>query len=609
MLDSLRADIVFGWRQLKKRKVTSLAAILSLGLAAGTCLAAFRILDALFLRPLPIAHPERLYALNQPTPVRNFTYGQFRQMRAAVEGEAGLIAVSGAPSLDVIFGSGQEVEKAHGQFVSGWMFSDFGLHPALGRLLTANDDVAPGAHPVVVLSYDYWTSRFARDPSVIGRTVRIGPDWRIGPSSKSFEIIGVAPDGFTGTETGVVIDIFLPTMMQAMVTVPYASIFRIFAELSPSAAIGPVRDHLLAVLRSTDPDPSKATRTILVESARAGASNLRTDYTQALSALAILVALVLLIACANVTNLILAQAAARSREMAVRVAVGAGRSRLIQLVLVESALLALLASAAGCLFAIWAAPFVVGRINPPGDPVRLSLTPDWRVAAFALALTLGVILLSGLAPALRTARLQPARAPKGSVSCAVQAAFCFLVLFVAGLFVTTFNRLSNQPTGIFSARILNLNIVTARPDEPPLLWDQVAENLRQVPGVESVAFADWPVLDGNGYKTTELSVNGAPPGEIPAWLENVSRGWIETLGLRLLAGRDFLAADAPGEVIVNEEFAQHIFQWRKSGWKNVCADLVRSRRPAHHHRRSGAQRPLPLPPRAHAPRGLHQYSR
>jgi predicted permease len=567
MLDSLRADLIFGWRQLNKRKATSAAAILSLGLAIGACTAAFRIIDALFLRPLPIANPERLYALSLGESARNFTYPEFRQMRAA-QGSAELIAVSGAPSLDVTYapvqGSAQEIEKAHAQFVSGWMFDSFALRPALGRLFTANDDLKPGAHPVAVLSFDYWNRRFAGDPSVIGRTVRLGPDWRIGDTAKAFEIVGVAPQPFTGTETGVVIDIFLPTMMQAMVEVPYAAIFRGFVRLPPHGEIEPVRDRLLAALRSSSSDPSKAPRTLLAESAAAGASNFKTDYRRALLAVAVLVGLVLLIACANVANLMTAQAAARSSEMALRVAIGAGRRRLMQLVLVESSILALFAAALGGLFAIWSGPFVVSQINPPDNPVRLLFALDWRTIVFAFAATLAVTLLFGLPAALRASRAQPAvalkrgRAP-GSGLIATQVAFCFLVLFVAGLFVTTLEKLSSQPAGISAARVLNLNIITLRLTEPPVLWDQVADRLRGVPGVESVAYADWPVLDGSSFKTTGVSIDGAPPSDVTAWTVNISPGWIDTLRIPLLAGRDFRLTDSPGAVIVNEEFARAFF--------------------------------------------------
>ncbi|MGH9612487.1 MAG: ABC transporter permease, partial [Bryobacteraceae bacterium] len=183
-LDSLRADAIFGWRQLKKKKVTSAAAILSLALAIGACTSAFRLIDALLLRPLPVAHPERLYAmLTQgigPSGEFRITdsneYPQFRQMRAAVKDQAELIAVSWTNHTDLTYSSDQEMEKAYVQYVSGWMFSSFGLQPALGRLLTANDDLKPHAHPYAVLSYDYWTRRFGRDPKVIGRGFRMGND-------------------------------------------------------------------------------------------------------------------------------------------------------------------------------------------------------------------------------------------------------------------------------------------------------------------------------------------------------------------------------------------------------------------------------------------------
>src|SRR5450432_1641954 len=176
-LDSLRADTVFGWRQLMKKKVTSAAAVLSLGLAIGACTSAFRLIDALLLRPLPVTEPERLYALSREGTdfdgqVRRgyaWAYPSFRLMRAAVKDQAELLAVSYAERMDVTYKSDQEMEKAYLQYVSGWMFGQFGLRPALGRLFTENDDLQPGAHPYAVLSYDYWKRRFARDAKLVGR--------------------------------------------------------------------------------------------------------------------------------------------------------------------------------------------------------------------------------------------------------------------------------------------------------------------------------------------------------------------------------------------------------------------------------------------------------
>src|SRR6266404_2788287 len=425
-LDSLRADAVFGWRQLMKKKVTSAAAILSLALAIGACTSAFRLIDALLLRPLQVAEPERLYALSRqgigfdgkPQTFDGWAYPAFRLMRAAVRDQAELIAISYAERMDLTYKSDQEMEKAYVQYVSGWMFGSFGLKPTLGRLFTENDDLKPGAHPYAVLSHDYWRHRFGQDPSVIGRTFRMGDEL--------FEIIGVAEALFTGTETGTVTDIFLPTMMHPSVTRSDSTWLRTLARLKPGVAVEPVRAKLHATSRAFEEERAKGftgmtrlsidrfiAQTLLLEPAAAGASGLQRDYRRSLLALGVLVVLVLLIACANVANLMTAQAAARAREMALRVSIGAGRLRLLQHVLVESAWLALLAAALGGLFAWWSAPFIVGMINPSAYPARLILPADWRVLGFGVVLTLAVTCLFGLAPALRASGVKPASALKG----------------------------------------------------------------------------------------------------------------------------------------------------------------------------------------------------
>ena len=214
-LSSVRADAVFGWRQLTKRKITSAAAILSLGLAMGASISAFRLIDALLLRPLPVSDPARLYVVayegadehGKPDTWDSCSYPMFRTLRAVAGNRAELIAISYAERVDLTFGSDQEMEKAYKQNVSGWMFQSLGLQPALGRLLTEKDDLIPGAHPYAVLSYDYWTRRFGRDPQVVGRTFHM--------DNRVYQIVGVAAQGFTGTEPGTFTDIFVPTMMEA----------------------------------------------------------------------------------------------------------------------------------------------------------------------------------------------------------------------------------------------------------------------------------------------------------------------------------------------------------------------------------------------------------
>ena len=582
-LDSLRADAVFGWRQLLKKKATSAAAVLSLALAIGACTSAFRLIDALLLRPLPVASPDRLYSVafegiganGKVMTYDSCSYPMFRQMRSAVRDQAESIAVSYADSIELTFGSDQEMERAYRQFVSGWMFPSFGLRPAAGRLLTGNDDLTPAAHPVAVLSYDYWTRRFARDPKAIGRTFRIGDDL--------YQIVGVVEDGFTGTETGTVTDIFLPMMMKTPRTLASANNFwlRTLVQLKPGAAAEPVHERLRAAFRAHLEErektltltPTQRARffqeKLLLEPAAAGRSNLQRDYRRPLTALGILVVLVLLIACANVANLMTAQAAARAREMALRVSVGAGRWRLVQLVLMESAWLAFLATAVGGVFAWWSAPFVVDRISSPGDPVRLSLPADWRVLGFALALALGVALLFGLAPAMRASAVKPVLALKGGddphsrrrvmhALIALQVAFCFVVHFVAGLFVATFDRLSSQPTGFSAERIVNLESVTQRP-QPPVFWDQVTQHLRTVPGVEAVAMTVWPLMSGES-DVAPVAIDGGPPSEVLTDVLRISPGWLDVMRIPLLDGRDFVANDtSPKVAIVNEAFAKQFF--------------------------------------------------
>ena len=219
-LDSLRADTVFGWRQLNKTKLTSATAILSLALAVGACTAAFRLIDALLLRPLPVVRTARLYLPyrsgigwdGKPETFDGWAYPAFQQMRAVVKEQADLLAISYGERVDITYKSDQEMEKAQLQYVSGATFGTFGLQPELGRLLMESDDVTPGARPYAVLSHDYWANRFGQNPKVVGQTFRMG--------NQIYEIVGVGGKPFTGTEPGVMTDIFVPTMMHPDATRP-----------------------------------------------------------------------------------------------------------------------------------------------------------------------------------------------------------------------------------------------------------------------------------------------------------------------------------------------------------------------------------------------------
>ena len=581
-LDSLRADTIFGWRQLRKNKVTSAAAILSLAVAIGASTAAFRLIDALLLRPLPVANAERLYQASRQgvfdgTPVAydSWAYPAFQQMRAAVKDQAELIAVSNAEPADLTYKSDQEMEQANLQYVSGQMFSSLEIRPALGRVLTEDDDLKPGAHPYAVISYDYWSHRFGQDSKVVGRTFLLG--------DRLYEILGVAQERFTGTQPGTMVDVFVPIVMHPGATHDDWTWHRTLAVLKPGLAVEPLRAKLQAISRAFDEARMKGSMSgmpkhmldaflnqrVLLEPAASGASELRSETRRPLVVLGVLVALVLLIACANVANLMTAQAATRAREMALRVSIGGGRWRLVQLMLVESGWLAFLAAAAGAGFAWWSGPFVVSMINPPNNPARLVLPADWRVLGFGVALALAVTLLFGLAPALRASAVNPVSALKGGEDphsrrrlmhalIAVQVAFCFLVLFVAGLFVATFERLSSEPTGFSADRVLVLDTVAKRP-QPLALWDQLAEHLRGMRGVEAVALADQPLLGPVGWNNF-VSIDGAPPNGVLVNMLSVSPGWLEAMKIPLFDGRDFSPNDAfPGSALVNRAFAKTYF--------------------------------------------------
>ncbi len=581
-IDSLRADVIFGCLQLCKRPITSLAALLSLALAIGSCASVFRLVDALLLRPLPVRDADRLYAMilrgiGPDGSLRDSEYSEYPQflvMRGSVKGDAELIAASGADRVDLSFRSQTDMERANRQFVSGWMFSGFGLKPALGRLLTEHDDFKLRAVPVAVLSYDYWSQRFGRDPSVIGRHFQLGDDL--------YEIIGVAPKGFTGTEPGTFTDIFLPCTMYEGAAHDDWSWFRTFIQMKSGGSQSRVRERLQAIWTTTQRDRAKGftswpaerrakylQQQIVLEPASAGLSSLQHNYRTALLCVGVIVVLVLLIACLNIASLFTAQAAARSREMALRVSIGAGRSRLIQLVVVESALLAGLATAVGWLFAWWAAPLILARINPPDDPARLNLPADWRVLAVLTVLSVSATLLFGLLPALRASSTNPALALKGEDHSssqrwvmygliASQVAFCFVVHFAADAFVTSLRRLTNEPTGFSSERVLTLETVS-KSEQPAEVWLQAADRLRDLGGVERVGVADVALFGGsssNGF----VSTGGNAPSPVLALFLGISPGWLQTMKIPLLEGRDLRPTDmTQNRALVNVAFAKEYF--------------------------------------------------
>ena len=597
-LDALRADVVFGWRQLWRHRTATTSAVLSLGLAMGATMAAFRLVDAVLLRPLPVADPSRLFVLSTTfhdeaadrwDDREDFDYPTFRKYVGLAGAHADLMVV-GFAGPQLIRVGGEETERVIAQYVSGNVFSTFGLQPAAGRLLAPADDDTPGGDPVAVISHDFWQRRFAGDAAVLGRTFRLG--------ARVIEIVGIAPAGFTGTEPGSLTDIFLPATMNAEALDKNGwSWFRMWLRPKPGVAAEQVQTilqtsfHANQLERAKDfaPDtrPSRIDaflrEQLVLRPAGAGASTLQKTFRRPLWILAALATLLLLIACANVANLLLARAMSRRVEMALRISIGAGRGRLVQLLLVESAMLALLAAAAGVLFAAWAAPFVVSMLAPVERPVRLVLAGDWRTLATGTALTLAVTMVFGLVPALRASAVAPVNALKQSrgsrdsrrlthVLVAAQMAVCVFLLVGASLFVGTFDRLLNKPLGFEAENLVHVRVetrgsVTRATD----WWAHVAASVREIPHVESVAAASWAPLTGNRWRSGVI-VEGTPsPPNSPYWV-SVGPGYFETMRMRMVDGRGFRAGDVspdiddgrptPGVAVVNEAFARIYFGGR-----------------------------------------------
>ena len=595
-IDALASDVVFGWRQLNKHRTASAAAILSLGLAIGATMAAFRLVDAVLLRPLPVAEPEQLFVVattfvesdQRPDYRDDFDYPTYREYARVLGDAADAMVVGMTARQPVMFGRAGESEVALRQFVSGNVFASLGLQPALGRLLTPADDVTPGAHPVAVVSHDYWVRRFGRDPAIIGSTFNA--------ASQQFEIVGVAPQGFTGTEPGNVTDIFVPAAMNVhALNSPGWSWFRMWVRPRPGVSVEQVRQMLQARFRADleerisrlAPDtPQERIAAYRREEVRllpagSGVSNVQKTFRRPLFILAALATLVLLIACANVANLLIAQGVGRGREMALRASLGAARWRLIQLLLVESVLLGTFACAAGALFASWSAPVVVSMLTAAQRPVRLILDADLRTLWSGVLLALAVTALFGVAPALRASSTRPLGALKTREDSfahrrltngliAAQMAFCVFLLLTAGLFVSTFERLIHRPLGFSHQNVIVLHVESRAP-QAPAVWAQVVDHIRQTTGVDAAAFAGWAPLTGNRWRAT-VRVTGRDAELNPPYFLDVAAGYFHAMRIDIAHGRDFRAGDAQPRIdgqqpvagvgIVNEAFARSYFGGR-----------------------------------------------
>ncbi len=506
------------------------------------------------------------------------------RLREAGRGHVDLFAMSTQVIRPTTFAdSGGEKERLRTQYVSGDAFDRLGVAPVIGRLVTTEDDDRPGAHPVAVLSHAFWMRRFGGDPTVVGRWVVL--------EERQLQIIGVAEPRFTGVEPGRPTDLWLPYMMYNPRAFGNASFgwFRIVgrvkdgvrleqAESVLHAAFTNFRREYAPRLYGPDGPPASVARftgtPLYLRPAANGTSPLRRQFERSLWILSSIAALVLLIAGSNIANLFLARTAAREREMALRLSIGAGRGRLIQQMLVESALVAGAACALGLLFAEVAGPAVVGMLASADDPVHLDLRLDWRVATFAGGVTLLTTALFGLAPALGASSVSPitalktgggrsaARASVMRPFVAAQVAFGLVVLFVGSLLVLSFARLSSVNPGFATSDVVLLSLeavqrVDAKERRTALL--QVLERLRGVPGVQSVSAAESNVV-GRAW-THIVRVPGTENETIEATMNPVTQGFFETMNIPLLTGRAFVRGDMQNSaaVVVNEAFATRYF--------------------------------------------------
>ena len=594
-VDSLGRDVRLGARMLLKNRLVTAAAILSLSLALGACAAAFSLVDALILRPLPVSQPERLIYLTYPGSNPDlpeddvFSDPAFVRLRDAGRGQVDLFAIAYPIRPRVTIDAGGDRETLRTQFVSGAAFERLGVGPAAGRLLTTEDDQRPGAHPVAVLSHAFWMQRFGGDPGVVGRWFVVHRQ----KEDRQFQIIGVTEPRFSGMEPGYSTDVWIPYSMQDPSTLGnsgYRSL-RVFGRLKDGVAREQVHGVLQAAFTNfrredvannfgPNPPPDRVAHFVgtplYLRSAATGSSPLRTRFQRPLWILTGIAALMLLIAGSNVANLFLARAAAREGEMSLRLSLGAGRGRLIQQMLIESALVAAAASLIGVAFAVLAAPAVVSILTSAEDPVLLDLRVDWRFLGFIGVISMLSSALFGLAPALRASRVEPMTALKASgirtsartgavrPFVMMQVAFSLIVLFVGGLLVRSFVKLSSVNPGFAVSDVLLVSweaVQRLEPDQQQAALLQVLDRLRDLPGVAAASAAEFTVL-GRPWRH-ELRVPGTARDTIEATMAPVTPGYFETMKIPLLAGRTFVRRDldteAPTVVIVNESFAKRYF--------------------------------------------------
>jgi predicted permease len=597
-------DLRYAFRTLRKAPLYTVVAVVSLALGIGANTAIFTLINQLVLELLPVRNPEQLvlftargahYGSN--TGGNALSYMMYTDFRDHNEVFQGMFCRSGT-GMSLNYGG--KTELVTGELVSGNYFPVLGVGAALGRTFTAQDDLIQGGHPLAMLGYAYWQSRFAGDPGVIGKKVTI--------NGYPFTIVGVSRQGFEGVEPGYSVQVRVPMMMKREITGPrFYSLWdrrgrfvQVFGRLKPGitleqakAGLQPQFHQILqmevqekAFARATNETRHAFLRMSMdLLPASKGRSGLRQQFTNPLFALMAIVALVLLIACSNVANLLIARASARQKEIAVRLALGASRRRLVLQLVEESLILSLTGGLLGIGLAIAMDKALIGFLPYGITPFTLSAMPDLRILGFTLAISIVTGLLFGLVPALQSTRPALAGTLKDQAGSVVggtavglrkalvvaQVALSLLLLIGAGLFVQSLDNLKALNPGFHTENLLSFAVnptINGYPMERSReFYRQLHDRLQQIPGVANAALAIMPLLDNNEWDNS-VTVEGytAKPGEwINTHMQFASTGYFATLGIPILLGRDFTERDdvgSPKVAIVNQRFVDRYFGGR-----------------------------------------------
>jgi predicted permease len=593
-LETLAQDIRYAARLFRIEKGFFAVATLCLALGIGANTSIFHLLDALRLRALPVTNPQELVEVdigpnqkccsgNFSTRRSNFTYALWDQIRARQQAFSGIFAWG-----DHRFNTapGGEVRNIEGLYTSGDFFTTLSAAPALGRLFSTADDRPGCGSPGAVLGYSYWQREYGGQASTIGRKILL--------DGKPFEIIGVAPAGFFGVEVGHSFDVAIPVCAEPIIEGENAHTpkrnhwwLASIGRLKPGWTLERARAHVRAIspgiFEATLPPnytPETAKNYLAVKltanPAGSGVSSLRSSYQDPLLILLAIAGLVLVIACANLANLMLARASARERELAIRLAIGASRPRLIRQMLAESLLLAVIGAACGAVLAHLLSGYLVGFISTPGSPLYLDLGTDWRIFGFTAALAVLTCLLFGLMPAIRATGANPGTVMKAAgrgitetrerfgmrrVLVVAQVALSLVLLVGALLFVRSLHKLLTLDAGFQESGILISGIDFSALKYPQQqrreMRNEILRRIRLLPGVEQAAATAIVPVSGNWWNDRFEFVGGNPVGKFGSNFSAVTQGYFQTLGTPFVAGRDFNerdTANSPKVAIVNESF-------------------------------------------------------